>query len=1066
MPPMEKPLEDWTADLEDDLDRKLSKNENGFLESLTELLDRLEWKDGLNANDFALLDQDILSAEKDRQRVLTRELWTNPPETEYSLWQYTAVLWDQRGIPIPEFLRSHTDIPGTRSSIERRNRKQEARLWKNRLGNLSQRRDFDHSGNLDIRLKLQGRGFKWECRSHRETEYSPLSVAEITAWLEKDYGFLNRFSPESLPLCSLFQQYYRSSGRGRIDLGQPEDGAFINELLQRPDVRSKIVGKDGKPLTISGNRLKWTGSETGPNANGQYELRLVFEDDKPAPAPLIYLAGRTPLYMHSQQLFPGPMLLQPERDPNLPFSIPEEAIESPDGLLFLRNHGLALPPRLANQVLAVPMESLLYCSVQKRSEDAEEPKALVVSLMAVSRDRKNWFCLTGQGWIAAPNPESGSPPSEPEKGTLFEYPGVSGYLPLLEKFNLEEAREGEWQRLIETDFPKEFQDWIHFLPLGLQIIADDDLEALVENKPSSRYSLRIESGDQPDWFDVRLEPEILDTRLTEEEHEILLRAGGDFVYLPEKGWKRFQPAVSALQMDLYEQLGYSGQADPEDRQPFHAMQLADASLEEAMTAAQAKSIRKRAKEITAQTPNQLPKGILTQLRPYQEDGFRFLAFLSKNRFGGILADDMGLGKTLQTLTWLSWLKLSRSSEEPFKCLVVCPKSVVHVWIQETRKHASLLSIQSFDPNEGPVKVDTDIVVANYSQLRINQSYFLGKKWTTAILDEGQNIKNPQSKTAKTARSLNSEYRILLTGTPLENRILDLWSLFAFAMPGLLGSQASFKRQYSENDFLASERLHNRVRHFMLRRSKSQVAPDLPERIEETLSCQMEGEQLALYNAELKQARNRIASIHSDADFAQERFHILSSLLRLRQICCHPRLIDPAYAEVGSAKLEALLELVSELRDEGHKVLIFSQFVEMLEIIRTEMANQGCSHLMITGKTTHRERLVEQFQTDKSITAFLLSLKAAGSGLNLTAATYVILYDPWWNPAVEAQAIDRAHRIGQKNTVNAYRLIAKDSIEDKIQSLQLKKETLANEVVQEESLNQILDLDRLKSVLEV
>lgn len=770
--------------------------------------------------------------------------------------------------------------------------------------------------------------------------------------------------------------------------------------------------------------------------------------------------------MHSQQLFPGPMLLQPERDPNLPFSIPEEAIESPDGLLFLRNHGLALPPRLANQVLAVPMESLLYCSVQKRSEDAEEPKALVVSLMAVSRDRKNWFCLTGQGWIAAPNPESGSPPSEPEKGTLFEYPGVSGYLPLLEKFNLEEAREGEWQRLIETDFPKEFQDWIHFLPLGLQIIADDDLEALVENKPSSRYSLRIESGDQPDWFDVRLEPEILDTRLTEEEHEILLRAGGDFVYLPEKGWKRFQPAVSALQMDLYEQLGYSGQADPEDRQPFHAMQLADASLEEAMTAAQAKSIRKRAKEITAQTPNQLPKGILTQLRPYQEDGFRFLAFLSKNRFGGILADDMGLGKTLQTLTWLSWLKLSRSSEEPFKCLVVCPKSVVHVWIQETRKHASLLSIQSFDPNEGPVKVDTDIVVANYSQLRINQSYFLGKKWTTAILDEGQNIKNPQSKTAKTARSLNSEYRILLTGTPLENRILDLWSLFAFAMPGLLGSQASFKRQYSENDFLASERLHNRVRHFMLRRSKSQVAPDLPERIEETLSCQMEGEQLALYNAELKQARNRIASIHSDADFAQERFHILSSLLRLRQICCHPRLIDPAYAEVGSAKLEALLELVSELRDEGHKVLIFSQFVEMLEIIRTEMANQGCSHLMITGKTTHRERLVEQFQTDKSITAFLLSLKAAGSGLNLTAATYVILYDPWWNPAVEAQAIDRAHRIGQKNTVNAYRLIAKDSIEDKIQSLQLKKETLANEVVQEESLNQILDLDRLKSVLEV
>ena len=483
-----------------------------------------------------------------------------------------------------------------------------------------------------------------------------------------------------------------------------------------------------------------------------------------------------------------------------------------------------------------------------------------------------------------------------------------------------------------------------------------------------------------------------------------------------------------------------------------------------MTQAQAKSIRRRAKEITARTPNQLPKGIVTRLRPYQEEGFRFLTFLSNNRFGGVLADDMGLGKTLQTLTWLAWLKLSRNNEEPFKCLVVCPKSVVHVWIQETRKHSNLLSIQSFDPAEGAPTVKTDIIVANYSQLRINQQYFLSAEWTAAILDEGQNIKNPQSKTAKTARSLKSEYRVVLTGTPLENRVLDLWSLFAFAMPGLLGSQTVFKRQYSENDPLASGRLHNRVRHFMLRRSKSQVAPDLPDRIEETLSCQMEGEQLALYNAELKQAQNRIGSIRSDGDFSRERFHILSSLLRLRQICCHPRLVDPAYASIESAKLEALLELVSELKDEGHKVLIFSQFVEMLEIIRAELEKRETAYLMITGKTGDRERLVDQFQNDESITAFLLSLKAAGSGLNLTAATYVILYDPWWNPAVEAQAIDRAHRIGQSNTVNAYRLIARDSIEDKIQSLQLKKETLANEVVQEESLNQILDLDRLKSIL--
>ena len=1062
---MDKPLDDWIEAIESDLGRALSKNENGFLESLTELLSRLEWKEGLTAGDIGQLDQSILSIEKDRQRSLTHELWSSPPSDEYTLWQYIAVLWDQKNIPIPEFLKSQTDIPRTRSNIDRRKREKESRIWKNRLGNLSQRRDYDHSGDLDIRLKLQGRGFLWELRSNGATEYNRLSVAELTSWLDKDYGFLNRFSSTSLPLCSLFQQYYRSTGRGRIDLDQPEDGAFINELLHRPDTQSLIVDKEGVPLSIGDRHLKWTGSAEGPNESGCYDLRLVFTNDEPAPTPLIYLAGKNPLYLYSQQLFPGPLLLQPEKDPNLPFSVPREAIESPDGLLFLRNHGLALPEHLADQILSIPMEMILYCRARKQSKGAaSEPESLVVTLMSVSRDRKSWFCLTEQGWIAATNPETGAPPPRPEKGTLFEYPNTSHSLSLLKQFGLDETELGEWLRPIKSDFPNLFYDWIQSLPKEVQVIADDDLEALVEKKPASRYSLRIEAGDQQDWFDVQLVPEILDTRLTEEEHQILLRAQGEFVYLPDKGWKRFQPDVSALQKDLFEQLGYSSGNQSENNQPFHALQLADTSLEEAMTQAQAKLIRKRAKEISAKTPGQLPKGIVTRLRPYQEEGFRFLAFLSKNRFGGVLADDMGLGKTLQTLTWLAWLKLGRTDEEPFRCLVVCPKSVVHVWNQETRKHSNLLSIQSFDPAGEHSTESSDILVANYSQLRINKQYFLNTEWTAVILDEGQNIKNPQSKTAQAARSLKSEYRVALTGTPLENRVLDLWSLFAFAMPGLLGSQSAFKRQYSESDPSAPARLHSRVRHFMLRRSKSQVAPDLPDRIEETLSCQLEGEQLALYNAELKQVRNRIVSVRSDDDFNRERFHILSSLLRLRQICCHPRLVDPAYASIESAKLEALLELVSELKEEGHKVLIFSQFVEMLEIIRAELEVRQISYSMITGKTGNREQLVDQFQSDESITAFLLSLKAAGSGLNLTAATYVILYDPWWNPAVEAQAIDRAHRIGQNNTVNAYRLIARDSIEDKIQGLQLKKENLANEVVQEESLNQILDLDRLRSIL--
>ena len=284
------------------------------------------------------------------------------------------------------------------------------------------------------------------------------------------------------------------------------------------------------------------------------------------------------------------------------------------------------------------------------------------------------------------------------------------------------------------------------------------------------------------------------------------------------------------------------------------------------------------------------------------------------------------------------------------------------------------------------------------------------------------------------------------------------------MPGLLNSQAAFKRQYKDTDPLTAERISKRVRHFMMRRSKKQVAPDLPDRIEETISCQMEDEQLALYHAELKIAQQHIQDLSGSGNQGKHRFNILASLLRMRQICCHPQLIDPSYATAKSAKLEALKEHVASLMEEGHKVLIFSQFVEMLHIIKAELDTLGCRQLMLTGQTRNREELVDQFQTDPNVDAFLLSLKAAGSGLNLTASSYVILYDPWWNPAVEAQAIDRTHRIGQKNTVNAYRLICSDSVEEKIQSLQLKKEELANDIVREDSLNQILDIDSLKSIL--
>jgi SNF2 family DNA or RNA helicase len=322
------------------------------------------------------------------------------------------------------------------------------------------------------------------------------------------------------------------------------------------------------------------------------------------------------------------------------------------------------------------------------------------------------------------------------------------------------------------------------------------------------------------------------------------------------------------------------------------------------------------------------------------------------------------------------------------------------------------------------------------------------KWLAVILDEGQHIKNPDSKAAKAARQLKSENRLVLTGTPLENRLLDLWSLMTFATPGALGDRAYFTRNFDRRkDGQASDRLGARLRPFMLRRTKSQVAKDLPSRSEEAMVCEMNETQAKLYREELARAQQMVLTASGFEVLTRKRFAILQALTRLRQICCHPNLIDKTSGkEHDSAKLTATLELIEELHAGGHKVLLFSQFVTMLDIIRDKLTEMSIPYYWLTGSTNNRSEVVDQFQNDTDPCVFLLSLKAGGSGLNLTAASYVILYDPWWNPAVEAQAIDRAHRIGQTQPVMAYRMITKDTIEEKIMLLQQKKQLMSANIL--------------------
>lgn len=335
-----------------------------------------------------------------------------------------------------------------------------------------------------------------------------------------------------------------------------------------------------------------------------------------------------------------------------------------------------------------------------------------------------------------------------------------------------------------------------------------------------------------------------------------------------------------------------------------------------------------------------------------------------------------------------------------------------------------------------------------------------------ILDEGQFIKNPESITAQAAHKLRADYRLVLTGTPIENRLMDLWSLMQFAMPGILGDKRNFKKLSNlSQPSLCAGWVANRTKPFLLRRTKAQVLTDLPEKIEEDIICELEEQQQVLYNAELKRAQQILLQLKTQPELKHLRFHFLSSLLKLRQICCHPNLVAKTENLLISAKVDALFEILESLISSGNKVLVFSQFVEMLQMIKETVEIKKWNLCYIDGHTEKRQEEVEKFNSTNDAGVFLISLRAGGFGLNLTAASYVILFDPWWNPAVENQAIDRTHRIGQTQKVIAYRIIAKNTIEEKIRILHNKKKLTADAVLNNETFGESLTLDDFQFLLE-
>jgi len=461
-------------------------------------------------------------------------------------------------------------------------------------------------------------------------------------------------------------------------------------------------------------------------------------------------------------------------------------------------------------------------------------------------------------------------------------------------------------------------------------------------------------------------------------------------------------------------------------------------------------------------------GLETILRPYQRDGLDFLAFVSGLGMGAILADDMGLGKTVQALAWVEWLRERDPKGGP--TLVVCPASVVHNWQREAERFTPDLRVLALTSGEERHALRRevphyDVVVTTYALLRRDLESWRSLPLRAAILDEAQNVKNPNAAVSRAVLELNARHRLALTGTPIENRALDLWSIMQFVNPGYLGRRAAFVARYDRPEAPPHTRrlLAARLRPVMVRRLKEQVAPELPDRIEERLECELTPGQRKLYLAELMRGRATVERLKSSPDGVMgHKFEVLTALTRLRQVCCHPALVGGRDG-LGSGKFDALFEILEPLLAEGRKVLVFSQFVECLKLLAAAMKPRGVRYHVLTGATTRREAVVTSFERDPEPCVFLISLKAGGAGLNLTAASYVVLFDPWWNPAVEAQAIDRAHRIGQTRTVIAYRMVAAGTIEEKIWELQQRKAALVEDVLGEDGFARALtqgDLDYL------
>lgn len=1059
----EVPLSDV---LEEKLGRDLDDREADFVTKLEKRYRRFAIEQELHDHDLVRLNPRWEITGYD-----ALELWPSPPRNILEFWNYIAYAFTKKRILYPEFMNAITDLGKVQRKISEWEREKEVNTWYERIQSVNERPPQPPRYAMHLRLVSTINEARFEYRAADKDDWTP--IRERSQLDELVRAFLDgalKMDPQSDILLNVLRDYADREETVVLDLDYEAACRVMNRLFHQPALKGYLVNLDECYFKVVREPLKWVCIDD-PIVPDCYGLQLVTAAGVYVTHSVRQLPGQVELYQSDETVFPGPprWLEGTEVEPR--YSIPKSVIDSLDGVEFLRKIGATLPPSMESRVVDIEMKPTFSMKIVRGLTSADT-EHVILDVTAQDDPGRRKERLGKDDWEVVEQ-------AHVKDRTLLRF--IRDYLypipDLLGEMNFTyDVPLAAFKSRITKQFPERFAEWAKTIPESIKVEMDDNLKSLLADPVAA--AIRFEVVNQEiDWFDLRVVIDVEGVTLTKEQIRSLVSARGGYVRMDDGRWMRLEIKLDDAQRDAVTKLGLDPFDLSGETHRMHALQLADPRAAEVFDPKAWQRIKERTAEIQIDVQPAVPEALQATLRPYQVDGFHFLAYLAVNGFGGILADDMGLGKTIQSITYVLWLredyarrhKQGRKKVSIPPVLIVCPKSVLDVWAGETEKFAPGVRVLVIR-NKEQAKVENiigfyDMVVINYAQLRVCGEQVNSIKWLSVILDEGQQIKNPDSKAAKAAREISAYNRLVLSGTPIENGLMDMWSLMAFAMPGVLGSRAYFKKRFDKRkDAQSQNRLAARLKPFLLRRTKQQVAHDLPPCTEEEVYAKMEGIQRQLYKAELRRIQKALLGVDSDESVKKNSFAILQGLMRLRQICCHPGLVDSKYAKEDSAKLNALFYLLDQLREEGHKVLVFSQFVSMLEIIKARLDLENRPYNYLTGQTKDRKAEIESFQTTKEPSVFLLSLKAGGAGINLTSASYVILYDPWWNPAVEAQAIDRTHRIGQKNKVIAYRLLTRDSVEEKIRVLQEQKNQLVTNVLGDEGFASSLDLNDLQFIL--